>query len=1372
MKKPSITKSLIALLLFFCPYLLFSQTFISASSSPADGIATTNPGPTVTIASPGGAQVGDLIVIFAQYRGALGANSMSVTTAGGQAWATASNPAGNNNQTFGIFWCRFNGTWVGPSLVVSVAAGNTNGMSGIVYVVRPTINTKGWALDVAPVNTSTASSATTSVTINGVTTVSPNTVTMAFWTTPLTNTWSGLSGGWTNAGNAQYRNSTTGGQSQSAAYKVMAAAGATGNVTQTRSAGTLVTQMIIASWAQGDGPANDLCANAVSLSSQTSCSTTSGTLTYATYTPGGGLPGCGTTGNDAWYSFVAQTTNPTITVGGALANPRCQIFSGTCGSLTSITCSGSGTLATSGLTIGNTYYVRVYSSSNASGAFTICITDPATPNGTCATAAVLTPGTTCTTVAGNLAASNQTNPTAGCGNYWDVWYQFTVPAGYTFATINVTPTGSSLTSANTFIEPFKLGCGSINNNSSGCSAVGTPRNLNVAPGTTYFFRVYTTSNPTGITANYTFNVCVTIASQLVEQGSRMVEVFKKTVLSPNDVLQFPWEITYGPDASLWLTEAKGYKAYRVDPNTGVKTTILDISQGSATAELTPAEHTNFNVEFPATQNPWPQGGFAGLAIHPQFNSGKPYVYISYVKKYVSTAAGNAGVFFTNYLVRFTYNSGTGKLGSPVAICDTLPGSSDHNSQRVTIAPVGGTYYLFYAQGDMGAGQFGNAQRTNRAQVLTAYEGKILRFNLEPDGDGGAYDKWIPNDNPFNGANQCAVWAAGIRNNQGLVYDTATHLLYGSSHGPFSDDEINIIERQMNYGHPYVEGFAQDHNYDGITAGAAPNMNPPAPSACPVIGNEVTNAAGIVNYRDPLFSAYNTPTPVSPTNFTTMSQLWNATTGANNIWPSEGWSGLDLYSSSLIPGWKRSLVAAGLKWGRLIRLKLGPTGTTTLPSNLANWNNTSDTVTYFQSTNRYRDLAFAPNGKDIYVIMDNNSATSGPGIGNPITPGCPGCLVKYSFLGYSVNSGSNNRSYIPTSITVAPGKNNTCDSVNTVTINTANDNNNLWVPLTDTSSNVVAEIYAMGQNLGNVTAKVYHNANAVRSKSGKQYLDRNITITPQFQPGANVKIRLYITKAEYDALQTSAGSGISNPTDVKIFKNNDPCGSNMTANPNIVPMDFSAEAFGSNAYVLQGTISSFSTFYFGSNSLITLPVNLLTFSGSLQTDNTALLKWETANETNTSEFILERSLDGHNFQQIGTVAAIGNSGINNKYSFIDDNASRQSSSVVYYQLKMVDNDGSYTFSDIVTITLPLITSKVSLFPNPAARQVNVTITTAIDGKVKWQLIDNAGRILNHSSIAAKKGNNNIVINLNRLSTGTYFLIVSGADIDQKVKLEKL
>ena len=83
-------------------------------------------------------------------------------------------------------------------------------------------------------------------------------------------------------------------------------------------------------------------------------------------------------------------------------------------------------------------------------------------------------------------------------------------------------------------------------------------------------------------------------------------------------------------------------------------------------------------------------------------------------------------------------------------------------------------------------------------------------------------------------------------------------------------------------------------------------------------------------------------------------------------------GLDIYSNKLIPGWKRSLVAASLKWGRLMRLKLSGAGTATVPNNTVN-----DTISYFNSKNRFRDLAFSPDGKDIFVIMDNNSATSGP-----------------------------------------------------------------------------------------------------------------------------------------------------------------------------------------------------------------------------------------------------------------------------------------------------------------------------------------------------------------------------------------------------------
>ena len=989
-------------------------------------------------------------------------------------------------------------------------------------------------------------------------------------------------------------------------------------------------------------PSNDLCGNAITLTSSTSCTTTSGTVVSATYTAGTGLPGCGSANRDVWYKFVAQSTNPTITVtatSGSTTRRRAQLFSGTCGTLNSISCTANSTadIVASGLTVGQTYYIRVYSSSSTlTFAFNICITDPA---------------------------------------------------------------------------------------------------------------------PTTIVAG------------------RMNEVYQQTILSDANVLNYPWEVTYGPDNNLWVTEARGYKAYKIDPSTGAKTTILDIHNGSATSELTPAEHTAFNVQFSSSQNPWPQGGFAGLALHPQFLDGSTlhdYVYISYVYSFQSNTDPN-GIFFTNRLVRFHYNSGSGKLETPVSLCDTLPGSSDHNSQRMIVAPVGGTYYLFYAQGDMGAGQFGNRLRTNNAQNINSYEGKILRFNLEPDGDAGAYDKWIPDDNPFNGTlgKQSAIWATGMRNNQGFAYDATTDILYGSAHGPYSDDEINIIQSGKNYGHPLVIGYAADQNYNGITAGNAPNMSGGSTSGCPVISNEVTAASTIgANYKDPLFSAYTTPTPVSPSNYTTMSQLWNNTSGANNIWPSEGWSGLDLYTNTVIPGWKRSLVAAGLKWGRLIRLKLGSTGTTTLPSNLS-YGNTGDTVTYFQSTNRYRDLAFDPNGKDIYVIMDNSSATSGPGVGNPTTPACQGCLVKYTFLGYADAGG---KSTIPTSIDVTAGTANTCNTGTTVTID--NTNNNLWVPITGPDGNIMAEIYANGNNLGTVTSSFYVNGGAIRVKGGNRYLDRNITITPQTQPSTPVQVRFYFSKAEFDALDNDANSGVNAITDVKILHNSDACGSAITAGTTLIAPAY-AEAHGANGYMLQGTISSFSSFYFGSSN-ISLPLQLLTFTGSLQNDKAVLLKWKTANEIDVSYFEIERSSDGTAFNTIGSVNANGITSNNttSDYLYTDKKAVDQQSLLLYYRLKMLDIDGKYTYSNIVTIQLNAVTDIMKASPNPTTGITDINFSSSVNEKAVWKIADNTGRVLLQNSVQLRTGNNNWSIDISKLAPGAYYLSISGSGIDQKIKLQKL
>ncbi len=125
----------------------------------------------------------------------------------------------------------------------------------------------------------------------------------------------------------------------------------------------------------------NLCGGATLITSNiTTCVNTPGTLVGATYTAFTGA--CGSSGgnrNDVWFRFVANSATPTITITSGVANMRFQVLSGTCAGLTSVYCSTGPSAAIpngNALAIGNTYYIRVYSNSNATGAFNICVVDP------------------------------------------------------------------------------------------------------------------------------------------------------------------------------------------------------------------------------------------------------------------------------------------------------------------------------------------------------------------------------------------------------------------------------------------------------------------------------------------------------------------------------------------------------------------------------------------------------------------------------------------------------------------------------------------------------------------------------------------------------------------------------------------------------------------------------------------------------------------------------------------------------------------------------------------------------------------------------------------------------------------------------------
>jgi glucose/arabinose dehydrogenase len=1045
----------------------------------------------------------------------------------------------------------------------------------------------------------------------------------------------------------------------------------------------------------------------------------------------------------------------------------------------------------------------------------------AQPNNTCASATLITTDSTCITGTSRLTAQTLTGGTYVAGDLGtttsactfvaspDVWYKFIAKTKN--PTVSLSGLGTGWGTA-LKIQLLSGSCGSFtevacgNNTAPTATFSVTPANTNLLiPGNTYYIRIHSTSLTSPAPVNLGFTICVT---DPLERGSRMNEIFSQTVLSPAGVLQYPWEITYGPDDSLWITEARGYKVYKMNSVNGGKRVVLDLSFGSTwfgAAGSGGADTLYVQQSVAAmTANPngWPQGGFAGLALHPQFGDGSHnFVYVTYIHRYLGGTAPN-GIFYRNKLVRFTYNTAAGRLESPSVLLNNLPGSQDHNSQRLVIAPEikGGTPYLFMGQGDMGAGQFGNRYRNQNSQDPNIYEGKILRLNLESDNPvTGETDstQWIPNDNPY-AAGKSAVWSIGVRNNQGFAYDTASNILYATSHGPYSDDEMNIIERNKNYGHPLVIGYVADGNYNGTTTASGSNTNisagspyndatAPSPllpaftalyngkSTCPPIGNEATNAATIgASYKDPLFSAY------APNNATILT-TWQ-TNPANSGWKSEGWSGLDLYSNKMIPGWNKSVVASGLKWGRLIRLKLGATGTTTLPSNVTGSNaNEGDTITYFQSTNRYRDLAFSPNGKDIFLVMDNSSATSGPGVGNPTVAACPGCVIKYTFLGYDSVAVAPGVSKIPKSIDVTTGAVNTCNAGTTINID--GSNNFLWVPITGPDGNILAEINANGNNLGLITSSFYKHSGSIRNKGGVRYLDRNITITPQFQPtlpsgSPLVKIRLYISKAEFDALDADAFSGLTGTGNInllKILKNNDPCRATALAATNMINPTNTVLAdlqHGPNGYVLQADISGFSSFYFGTAN-VTLPLDLLTFTGSLQNNATTLLKWQTENEVNTSHFEVERSIDGNGFSKIGTVNAAGNNTSVLDYSFIDKEAANQQSLVLYYRLKMADINGTFKYSNVITISLADITGRVTVMPNPVTNEARVTVAAPEDGRLIYKIIDNAGRTVLQKSMQVRKGAvNSISVDMSKLSTGMYYLNVTGAGMNSNTKLQKL
>ena len=393
-------------------------------------------------------------------------------------------------------------------------------------------------------------------------------------------------------------------------------------------------------------------------------------------------------------------------------------------------------------------------------------------------------------------------------------------------------------------------------------------------------------------------------------------------------LAAPWEVTWGPDNFLWITERTGKRVVRVNPANGTRTVAVTIDE---------------------VYQKLSQDGLLGMALHPDLLKGRgaDYVYVAY------TYDGDPGdaVNLRMKIRRFTYDRQSEQLSTPVDIITGLPHGTDHGGGRLVFGP---DRKLYLSRGDQGSNFLANYCNANRAQDLptlaevqaadwSTYQGKILRINT----DGS-----IPGDNPVINGVRSHIFSFGHRNPQGLTFAPGNRL-FDSEHGESIDDEVNLVLPGRNYGWPLIAGYQDDQSYVYANWSAASQpcaslrfdvLNPP-----PSVPRHKESEFHLPDFMPPAKTFFTVP------NGYDFRALGNATVAP---------AGMKVYTSPAIPGWRNSLLMTTMISGVVFRMPLAGDAR----------NPVGAPVAYFKTGNRYRDLVVAPDGVRFYVVTDPEGRT--------------------------------------------------------------------------------------------------------------------------------------------------------------------------------------------------------------------------------------------------------------------------------------------------------------------------------------------------------------------------------------------------------------
>jgi hypothetical protein len=359
-----------------------------------------------------------------------------------------------------------------------------------------------------------------------------------------------------------------------------------------------------------------------------------------------------------------------------------------------------------------------------------------------------------------------------------------------------------------------------------------------------------------------------------------------------------------------------------------------------------------------------------------------------------------------------------------------------------------------------------------------------------------------------------------------------------------------------------------------------------------------------------------------------------------------------------------------------------------------------------------------------------------------------------------------------------------------TVNQPAVSGNNWVNFVE-GGKLIASVHPNNQNLGSTNTRAYINTSAVRINRGQYYHDRNITIKPaNISLADSATVRFYFLDTEMKNLINATGCpacskpaiayelGVSKFSDADTSKENGTISDNASGNWLFIPSSNVAIVPFDKGYYAEFKVKDFSEFWLNDGGIgndQSLPAELLSFTAKKIAGKNVVVEWVTASEINTDRFEIELAKGNDEYRQnhfvkIGEVTSQGNATTEQRYSFTDIQGNK--SGVRYYRLKMVDQDGRFSYSAVRPVVFD---NEVSwqVYPNPSQGVFNLVYQLNDGDDMTVKLYDANGKTVRSVRLTANGFVQKYGIDLQspQFASGLYLLEVGAGEKRQVFRLVK-